>query len=533
MRKLVRSIQVIFIIFFLFVTIIDKKYDVVVAAAEDDDMETASERRATTTATTTSAAAAVTAASNEDELQVNSNLEKEGNEIFYEEINEIDEKNNNENISDTSSTLVLPSLDEDKEGEDKTEKNDDSSRNTATVTADQVLSHGHWGTFPISSSTSTKNENLNNNGGAEHHIPFVPNSHAKGNWNDTGIPSSSASQHTIHKQYYYAPPDGFTFTARITSSSEFVDVTTTTPTNKNNNYPKNKQEKEKILSIPYIECNNIGTTTPSIHNHATFRHFPKSGAHPTTFTKILGMIIPLSPIEIQINNKKGESRIFYPGQIIWSDGGECKMTAPNGSDDDLSVLILNVDKKYIESQTKNGILFGNDINGGGRYSCFIGSSSSGGYTATNTSSNNNSNNGGKVMLGDITGVGIDGVSDDIIMDKEIRLGAAFVDAVKKIPTRKVILSSVGISLSTVFAYFLSKVAPLQLAVGVGGLCLVTGGTYATILGGEWLCEEMEKAWEDVHNSGIIVDNNDLDDDNAEDMNFDGTQNIVEEELSFN
>jgi hypothetical protein len=40
--------------------------------------------------------------------------------------------------------------------------------------------------------------------------------------------------------------------------------------------------------------------------------------------------------------------------------------------------------------------------------------------------------------------------------------------------------------------FLSmKVAPLQLAVGVGGTCLIAGGTWGIIQGGEWLCDELE------------------------------------------
>jgi hypothetical protein len=36
-----------------------------------------------------------------------------------------------------------------------------------------------------------------------------------------------------------------------------------------------------------------------------------------------------------------------------------------------------------------------------------------------------------------------------------------------------------------------KVAPLQLAVGVGGTCLIAGGTWGIIQGGEWLCDELE------------------------------------------
>ncbi len=34
-------------------------------------------------------------------------------------------------------------------------------------------------------------------------------------------------------------------------------------------------------------------------------------------------------------------------------------------------------------------------------------------------------------------------------------------------------------------------APLQLAVGIGGTCLIAGGTWGVIQGGEWLCDELE------------------------------------------
>ena len=35
-----------------------------------------------------------------------------------------------------------------------------------------------------------------------------------------------------------------------------------------------------------------------------------------------------------------EKRIFHQGDVIWVDGGEYMMTAADGSDNDLSVLII-------------------------------------------------------------------------------------------------------------------------------------------------------------------------------------------------
>ena len=45
------------------------------------------------------------------------------------------------------------------------------------------------------------------------------------------------------------------------------------------------------------------------------------------------------------------------------------------------------------------------------------------------------------------------------------------------------------------AFFLGKVAPLWLSVGVGGMCFIVGGTYATVTCGEYLWQEGELALE--------------------------------------
>jgi hypothetical protein len=362
------------------------------------------------------------------------------------------------------------------------------------------LHHGSWGTGTSSANAKSaihrlKATNLHHhNDGTQEQLgkekmPFVPHGH---DGNDTLIMSKEAKT----KKDYYLPPDAFTTTAKITSSSEFIINVNSSEAHEHDSSSK----KSTLPSIPYLECNNIGASTPFIQNHATFRNFPKLGAHPTTYTKTRGMIIPLSPIEIKTkgssststssDNKKNNSakhtQTFYPGDVIWSDGGEYMMTAPIGSNSDVSVLILNVDKKYIESQTNKGMLFGSHI---GNYDCTI--------------------RGGDADLEETNSYSNGGI-DSIINSNEgnLNLVTAFVKAVKKLPTRRVILSSIGLGLSTFTAVFLSKVAPLQLAVGVGGLCVVAGGTYATILGGEWLCDEATNIWENRS-----TDDDDDDDDN--------------------
>ena len=63
------------------------------------------------------------------------------------------------------------------------------------------------------------------------------------------------------------------------------------------------------------------------------------------------------------------------------------------------------------------------------------------------------------------------------------------------PVRKTILASLGLSLSSMLTFFWIKVAPLQLAVGIGGVCLVAGGSLGIIMGGELVCDEIQAQWQ--------------------------------------
>ena len=310
--------------------------------------------------------------------------------------------------------------------------------------------------------------------------------------NDTIVNVESVSQR-------YAPPDSFTFTAKISSTSAFiVDPKKSAAAAASAKDLSSESQPQPVLpSIPFLECNNIGITTPSIQNQATFRHFPKSGATPTTYTRTRGMIIPLSPVEIKTKHSTDgnspSSQIMNPGEVVWADGGEYMMTSPKGCDDDVSVLILNLDKKYIESQMSKGKLFGDSV---AQHSCSdaqvddVESVSVKKHTSTPSTSFSGSGSRSASSANVSQKVG-----DFIQKAKNGRnLATTIMDNIQKIPARKVILTTVGVSLSTFTAYFLSKVAPLQLAVGIGGACVVAGGTYATVVGGEWLCDEAENIW---------------------------------------
>jgi len=61
--------------------------------------------------------------------------------------------------------------------------------------------------------------------------------------------------------------------------------------------------------------------------------------------------------------------------------------------------------------------------------------------------------------------------------------------------RTLVLSAIGLSLSTLLVDFLGRTAPLWLAVGVGGTCFVAGGTIGFIIAGHNILSMFELWWE--------------------------------------
>ena len=308
--------------------------------------------------------------------------------------------------------------------------------------------NGHWGkplTTKVENSSSTT---------TTHKHTFVhkdkTDTNNKGN-NDTILDLSDSEAHTIT----HPPPDAFTIDAIIKQkggkSYFHIDTTdsTTTP------------------SIPFIECNSVGTTTPPIPaGTVSFRSFPKS-AHPKTWTYTHGFIVPLSSIEIEVQttsiadanvnvNTEGDDedsekkKTFKAGETIWVDGKYRMSSADN--EQDLSALIINVPKKDNKSHNIFGLLKRENIN--------MKNCNEGDWTKEN-----------RFPMGVVKSLA-----------KDVR---------GNVPVRKTILATLGISLSSMLTYFWVKVAPLQLAVGVGGSCLIAGGSLGIIKGGEMLCDEIE------------------------------------------
>lgn len=80
--------------------------------------------------------------------------------------------------------------------------------------------------------------------------------------------------------------------------------------------------------------------------------------------------------------------------------------------------------------------------------------------------------------------------------------------------RLAILATLGLSISTFFADFLGKTAPLWLAVGVGGTCFVAGGTCALAIAGDKLLTAIE-LWQERRRLGVSSRTEQSDDSSSE------------------
>jgi len=283
--------------------------------------------------------------------------------------------------------------------------------------------NGHWGTPP----THT----------IEHHHHNHSNHH----------PHTQTQTHT-HK-----PPDAFKLAARIkhktTKSKSYYHLSTT---------------QDPLPSIPFLECNSIGTTTPPIPaNNVSFRSFPKS-AHPSSFSYTRGFIVPLTKIEIEVHDAKDKRRIFEAGDIIWVDG-EYRMCSAD--EHDLSALIINVPKSK-DPMSADFNLF------------------------------KMRNYKKQVNMMNCNEGGVWDEDDDNYLSSVVK---SLQDVKGSVGLMRMALGMAGVGLSSLMTYFWIKVAPLQLAVGIGGVCMVGGGTLATILGGEMVCDQLQEYLVKVREDG--------------------------------
>lgn len=394
---------------------------------------------------------------------------------------------------------------------------------------------GHWGT-PVSyhhhalaggeknaSSTdaAAKEENRGDNkvNDLEQHVPFIPNNkqksklpaHAGKNKPLTANEQSKESRSiegsptieitttrpgggiagegepTDNRIMSHVPPEGFTLTAHIITNPHDRNSYFTTAAN-------DPQGPKDELLIPFLECGAVGSTTQGIPLHrAYFRHFPKS-AHPTEFTPAREphLLICLNQCEVVVSggNDGEEKRVFERGSVILVEDVMGRGHKLYSSDGDVSVLMLTippssshhhgVGKKDESGSSVAGI--GRRV-GGGVMSLF------GKKRQKKNSKSEGMANSDCRLEHDpaYSALGLqsqsDAENDEMSLVRTIARNA---------PTkRRVAWASIGLGVSTLTAVFLSKVAPLQLAVGIGGVCVVGGGTIGVVKGGEWVCDEIE------------------------------------------
>lgn len=319
---------------------------------------------------------------------------------------------------------------------------------------------GHWGTPPSTASAATATAE---NSSTVHSHTFVH----KMDMNDNNTINHTHNQHHPHPHPHYdhtithPPPNAFTLTAKIQhrGGQSFFEI--------------NAKEEAVIMknSIPYIECNSVGSTTlPIPTSSISFRSFPKRG-HPTSWTYTHGFIVPLSSIMVEVQTTsmtfagseqhknamaQDKQLIFHAGEIIWVDG-EYRMSSAE-DDKDLSALIVDVPKKDGKANDIFGVANDKDV----------------------------------VNMMNCNDLGVNDSSSSSPMGAVKSLAK---DVRTSFPVRKTILASLGLSLSSMLTFFWIKVAPLQLAVGIGGVCLVAGGSLGIIMGGELVCDEIQSQWQ--------------------------------------
>ena len=372
---------------------------------------------------------------------------------------------------------------------------------------------GRWGTpvlpdnvnvnLHLENSSITDTTSTTSNG----HVPFtaIPNmiveeedsnqlmNNSEGSSTAATATATASMIKPRHDVLQHPPPEGFHLSAHIITNpqdslSYFANEISDT--------------LDDTLLVPFLECGAVGSTTPPIPlQHGHFRHFPKS-AHPSHFmpAQEVMLIVALHPIDIQVSGNGEENRSFQAGDVVLVEDmlsvGH-KMRADSSSGQDLSVLILTLPGGHSHQHHQ--------------YHRQRGSTSS--TTTSTTTFPFDSHHiksifgrrGRKIFSQGRSGKKGNNKEPPCKLEHDPAYSAIglpppssyendvgpLLTAFRSVSIRRVILTSLGVSLSTLTSYFLSKVAPLQLAVGIGGACVIGGGTLGIIKGGEWACDEFE------------------------------------------
>jgi hypothetical protein len=400
-----------------------------------------------------------------------------------------------------------------------------SSSSSSTASSDTDIHTNQRNNISDDSNSKNNNNNNNNNSGSSSSsgpatIPFVAKTTA-------GSSGASKSQQQQQEYYYDVPPQGFRLTSRV-----YTD-----PTDKLAHFDHDVSNQ---FVLPYWECGVSGSTTiPIPSQHVTIKHLlasskpnrysgTENGPHPQ-------LIIPLTNVDIVLNS--GETQSFEPGHVILMEdvvsdghkllatttttttpsttsGSSPKASQANKAPQDVTVMIITLAQNYHH--------VGKDHMSLKQHATSI--------STKNTPNpckdaffpararNNLDETSGTRSAGTATSgsFGTD-VSDEAMLSFQNRLFFPRPsNSVSRRNFRKFVLALIGVSVSALLGDFFGKVAPLWLAVGVGGVCLVAGGTVAFVKLGDYCIEEVEMWAERRRLQLEEVDENDPND-NASDQ----------------
>ena len=387
-----------------------------------------------------------------------------------------------------------------------------ANANTNTRQAENASANTNAGTTATATTTATTTG----------HIPFVKH------------PSNSQN---------VAPPEGFAITARV-----YTD-----PNDKLAHFTDDQEGSH--ITLPYWECGATGSTTsPLPIKHAYFRH-ALSGTKPavwsgTEYGPHPQLIVALKCVEMTLNS--GETKQLNSGDVVLledvvSGGHKCTSCHTNGdhhhhhpqlhhhhgstagaNDSSMSYLVLTLPQHYHHvgrdrtslkkaSMEKKVNPCANNNNNGEQQqqkgtSAFVGRQQ---QPQTKQQQQQQSQQSQVTSNDDLSTPSWDRIKAGDTRSSSSEGGVA---PLREGKLRKILLGAVGISLSTLMADFLGKVAPLWVAVGIGGTCFVVGGTFACVQGGDYLWTEVEMWQERKRLDLSYVDDYEVQEEEEEMMN---------------
>ena len=376
---------------------------------------------------------------------------------------------------------------------------DSNAGGSGEVLQDNVVDNGNNSNGENGTSGGSRDSDQNSGGSTSSPtIPFVAKASsgsASSSTSSTAAGGSTNSSPTTplppqqqkHNEHHYdIPLQGFQLTSRV-----YTD-----PDDKLAHFDNDVSSQ---LILPYWECGVSGSTTASVPaQHVTIRHLLASskpnryigteyGPHPQ-------LLVALTPIDIVLNS--GQTQTFAPGDVVLmedvvSDGHKIvaastpakrgvgpmnnspKTDLHAGGSDNPTVMIVTLSQTYHHTGKDKISL----------------------QQHTRPIEQHLRANPCKNIMPGQEGLAQSFNDGDEENDSFVAnaLSSLKMPLSKQDPraVRKTFLAIIGVSVSALIGDFFGKVAPLWLAVGVGGVCFVTGGTVAFVQVGDYCIEEFE------------------------------------------